>query len=106
MNHWRGLLWFLMSLGFFVSVFGILQYLTFNGKLYWFRVLRYGGEPFGPYVNRNHFAGFAEILIPVALVPLVLGKVRRETLFLVGFFGLVTIVGLLFSVSRGGCLTL
>ena len=102
MNHWRGLLWFLMSLGFFVSVFGILQHLTFNGKLYWFRVMRYGGYPFGPYVNRNHFAGFAEILIPVALVPLVLGKVRRERLFLVGLFALVPIVALLLSASRGG----
>jgi O-antigen ligase len=102
MSHWRGLLWFLMSLGFFVSVFGILQHLTFNGKLYWFRVMRYGGYPFGPYVNRNHFAGFAEILIPVALVPLVLGKVRRERLFLVSLFALVPIVALLLSASRGG----
>jgi O-antigen ligase len=102
MNHWRGLLWFLMSLGFFVSVFGILQHLTFNGKLYWFRVMRYGGYPFGPYVNRNHFAGFAEILIPVALVPLVLGKVRRERLSLVSLFALVPIVALLLSASRGG----
>src|SRR5579863_5612866 len=102
MNHWRGLLWFLMSLGFFVSVFGILQHLTFNGKLYWFRVMRYGGYPFGPYVNRNHFAGFAEILIPVALVPLVLGKVRRERLFLVGLFAVVPIVALFLSASRGG----
>jgi O-antigen ligase len=102
MSHWRGLLWFLMSLGFFVSVFGILQHLTFNGKLYWFRVMRYGGYPFGPYVNRNHFAGFAEILIPVALVPLVLGKVRRERLFLVALFALVPIVALLLSASRGG----
>ena len=102
MSHWRGLLWFLMSLGFFVSVFGILQQLTFNGKLYWFRVMRYGGYPFGPYVNRNHFAGFAEILIPVALVPLVLGKVRRERLFLVGLFAIVPIVALLLSASRGG----
>jgi len=102
MSHWRGLLWFLMSLGFFVSVFGILQHLTFNGKLYWFRVMRYGGYPFGPYVNRNHFAGFAEILIPVALVPLVLGKVRRERLFLVGLFAAVPIVALLLSASRGG----
>ncbi|HEV8075244.1 MAG TPA: O-antigen ligase family protein [Candidatus Acidoferrum sp.] len=102
MSHWRGMLWFLMSLGFFVSVFGILQHLTFNGKLYWFRVMRYGGYPFGPYVNRNHFAGFAEILIPVALVPLVLGKVRRERLFLVGLFAIVPIVALLLSASRGG----
>src|ERR1700675_40307 len=102
MSHWRGLLWFLMSLGFFVSVFGILQHLTFNGKLYWFHVMRYGGYPVGPYVNRNHFAGFAEILIPVALVPLVLGKVRRERLFLVSLFALVPIVALLLSASRGG----
>ena len=102
MNHWRTLLWFLMSLSFFVSVFGILQSLTFNGKLYWVREMRYGGYPFGPYVNRNHFAGFAEILIPIALVPLVLGKVRRERLFLVSLFALVPIVALMLSASRGG----
>ena len=74
----RKFVWFLMSLGFFVSIFGILQHLTFNGKLYWLREMRFGGIPFGPYVNRNHFAGFAELLIPLALVPLVLGKVRRQ----------------------------
>ena len=60
------------------------------------------GLPFGPYVNRNHFAGFAELIIPVALVPLVLGKVRRERLFLVVLFALVPIVALLLSASRGG----
>ena len=58
--------------------------------------------PFGPYVNRNHFAGFAELVIPVALVPLVLDKVRRERLFLVGLFTLAPIVALLLSASRGG----
>jgi len=102
MNHLRTFLWFLMSLSFTVSVFGILQRLTFNGKLYWVREMRYGGNPFGPYVNRNHFAGFAEILIPVALVPLVLGKVRRERLFLVSLFALVPIIALFLSASRGG----
>jgi O-antigen ligase len=101
-SHWRGYIWFVMSLGFFVSIFGILQYLTFNGKLYWARVMHYGGIPFGPYVNRNHFAGFAELAIPVALVPLALGKVRRERLFLVALFALVPIIALLLSASRGG----
>jgi O-antigen ligase len=101
-SHWRGFIWFLMGLSFFVSIFGILQHLTFNGKLYWFRVLRYGGYPFGPYVNRNHFAGFAELLIPVALVPLVLGKVRKERLFIAALFALVPIVALLLAASRGG----
>ena len=101
-SHWRGLVWFLMSLGFAISIFGILQHLTFNGKLYWFREMRYGGLPFGPYVNRNHFAGFAELLIPLALVPLVLGKVRRERLFFVLLLALVPTIALLLSASRGG----
>ena len=101
-SHWRGFIWFVMTFAFLVSVFGILQDLTFNGKLYWFRVARFGGLPFGPYVNRNHFAGFAEMVIPIALVPLVLGKVRRERIFLVALFALVPIVALLLSASRGG----
>ena len=104
-SHYRGLLWFLMGLSFVVSIFGILQYLTFNGKLYWFRELRYGGYPFGPYVNRNHYAGFAEILIPMALVPLVLGKVRRERLAIVALFAFVPIVALILSASRGGIIS-
>ena len=101
-SHYRELLWFLMGLGFVVSIFGILQHLTFNGKLYWFRELRYGGTPFGPYVDRNHFAGFAELLIPMALVPLALGKVRRERLALVSLFAIVPIIALLLTASRGG----
>jgi O-antigen ligase len=101
-GHWRGFVWFLMTLGFSVSVLGILQNLTFNGKLYWFRALRFGGTPFGPYANRNHFAGFAEMIIPVALVPLVLGRVRRERVLLVMLFTIVPIVALILSTSRGG----
>jgi len=102
LQDWRGFVWFGMGLGFVVSVFGILQHLTFNGKIYWFRELRYGGIPFGPYANRNHFAGFAELILPLALVPLVLGRVRRERLAVVGLFAVVPIAALFLSASRGG----
>ncbi len=101
-NDWRLFVWFVMVLGFVVSVFGILQHLTFNGKLYWFREMRYGGIPFGPFVNRNHFAGFAELVIPAGLVPLVLGKVSRDRWMLVGLFCLLPVGALFFSASRGG----
>src|SRR6202158_3810739 len=103
---WRFFVWFIMSFGFLVAIFGILQHLTFNGKLYWFREMRYGGIPFGPYVNRNHFAGFAELVIPVALVPLVLGKVRQDRWFIVGLFAVLPIVALFLSASRGGIVSL
>ena len=104
-EDWRGFVWFVMSFGFLVAVVGILQHLTFNGKLYWFREMRYGGIPFGPYVNRNHFAGFTELVIPIALVPLVLGKVRRERWFTVAIFALLPIVAIFLSASRGGILS-
>src|SRR5580700_8642634 len=101
-DDWRGFIWFIMIFGFVVAVFGILQQVTFNGKLYWFREMRYGGIPFGPYVNRNHFAGFIELVIPVSLVPLILGKVRKERWFAVGIFALLPIGALFLSASRGG----
>lgn len=105
LEDWRGFIWFVLGFGFLVAIFGILQHLTFNGKLYWFREMRYGGIPFGPYVNRNHFAGFAELVIPVGLVPLVLGKVRRERWVLVGFFAVLPIGALFFAASRGGIIS-
>lgn len=101
-EDFRGFAWFVMIFGFVVAIFGILQHLTFNGKLYWFREMRFGGIPFGPYVNRNHFAGFAELVIPFSLVPLVLGKVRRERWFLVAMLAVIPIGALFYSASRGG----
>ncbi len=105
-EDWRGFVWFVMIFGFVVSIFGILQHLTFNGKLYWFREMHYGGIPFGPYVNRNHFAGFAELFIPMSLVPLMLGKVRRERWLIVGLFAIVSIGSLFLAASRGGIVSL
>lgn len=53
--------------GFILAIFGIIQHATWNGKIYWFRELTYGGAPFGPFVNRNHFAGFVGMIIPLSL---------------------------------------
>jgi O-antigen ligase len=102
LEDWKKFVWFAMFFGFVVCTFGILQHLTFNGKIYWFREMRYGGIPFGPYVNRNHFAAFAELFIPIPLVPLLIGKVRRERLFVVGLLAVLQIAALLLAASRGG----
>src|SRR5215469_3078338 len=102
LQDWRSFVWFGMGFTFLVSLFAILQHLTSSAKLYWVRELTYGGVPFGPYVNRNHFAGLMELLIPLALVPLVLGKVRRERLVVVALFAVMPIAALFLSASRGG----
>jgi O-antigen ligase len=104
-EQWRGFVWFLLVLGFAVSLFGILQHFTFNGKLYWVRELRYGGIPFGPYVNRNHFAGLVELLIPPGLAILILRAERRDLLPLVTLFTLLPVGALFLSASRGGMMS-
>src|SRR5437899_197823 len=105
LQDWRGFIWFGMVFGFLISLFGLLQHLTFNGRLYWFRDMEYGGIPFGPYVNRNHFAGFVELILPLSLVPLVLGRVRRERWPVVGLFAIIPIGALFLSASRGGIIS-
>jgi O-antigen ligase len=105
LEHWRGFVWFLLILGFAVSVFAILQHFTFNGKLYWVREIPFGGIPFGPYINRNHFAGLAELLIPPGLAILILRAERRDQLPLVALFTLFPIGALFLSASRGGIIS-
>jgi O-antigen ligase/tetratricopeptide (TPR) repeat protein len=53
--------WFfgvVMVTGAAVAAFGLIQHAGWNGKLYWFYELIYGGQPFGPFVNGNNAGGF------------------------------------------------
>lgn len=101
-KEWRRLVWFLMILAFGVSVFGIVQSLTWNGKLYWVRTLSHGGEPFGPFVDRDDFAGFLELILPLGLALLVFDGERHERRLLVGLFVIFPAAAMLFSGSRAG----
>lgn len=97
-----GLLWFLIFLGFSVSLLGIIQHFTSPAEIYWFRKLPVGGDPFGPYVNRNHFAGFVELVAPVALSLMVFRGLRRDLFLMAGLLAIVPIGALILSGSRGG----
>jgi O-antigen ligase len=97
----KKLAWFLIFLCFGVSLFGIIQHFTSEGSLYWLRPLRVG-DPFGPYVNRNHFAGFVELTLPIGLAMLVFRGVQRDVYPLVGLLSIVPAGALILSGSRGG----
>jgi O-antigen ligase len=101
-EQWRGFIWFLLAFGFLVSVLGIVQHFTFNGKLYWFRVMRYGGIPFGPYVNRNHFAGFVELIVPPGLAIFLLRADDEDRLPLLAILTILPVGALFLAASRGG----
>ena len=98
----RFLAWFLMCFAFGVAVFGIAQNFTSHYVLYWYRPLTNGGNPFGPYVNRNDFAGLMELLAPIGLSLVLFRGVRTEQIPFVGILTVVPIIALLLTGSRGG----
>jgi O-antigen ligase len=101
-EHVKQFLWFLLSLGFVVSLFGLVQYFTFNGKLYWCVSLPPGVSPFGPFVNPNHFAGFVELTAPLGLAMLFFPSRRREQAPLLLLFTILPIGAVFLSASRAG----
>ncbi|MDP2157854.1 MAG: O-antigen ligase family protein [Nitrospirota bacterium] len=107
-----------------LAFFSIIQHLAPNGKIYWVRELTQGGIPFGPYVNRNHFAGLMGMLFPIVMVLFLLSRPSsREESFrkkvsdlidrslrnvhlLLGFGTVVVALSIFLSLSRGGILSL
>lgn len=96
------LAWFLVVLCFAVSLLGIIQYFTSENELYWIHDLKIQGEPFGPFVNRNHFAGFLELTLPVSLALMVFRSVRRDLFLLTTLLTIVPVSAIILSGSRGG----
>jgi O-antigen ligase/Tfp pilus assembly protein PilF len=107
-----------------LSFFSILQHILSNGKIYWIRELTHGKNPFGPYVNRNHYAGLMEMLFPVVLSlflafkPHVTYSSLREKMaeifkqnstnvhILLGFSAVIIATSIFLSLSRGGITSL
>jgi O-antigen ligase len=96
------LMWFMILMCFGVSLLGIIQHFTSEGTIYWLRTLRAGGDPFGPYVNRNHFAGFVELTLPIGLAMLIFRGLRRDLYPLASLLTIIPIGALILSGSRGG----
>jgi hypothetical protein len=58
----------IVALGAVLAAIGIVQRGIYNGKIYGFwEPFQPGAAPFGPFVNRNHFAGWMLMVVPVAL---------------------------------------
>lgn len=99
------LAWFIVLLSFSVSLFAIIQHFSSNGKIYWLQSLTIPGEFFGPYVNRNHFAGFVELTMPMGLALIAFRGVRRDLIPLVTLLVIVPVGAIVLSASRAGIIS-
>jgi O-antigen ligase len=89
--------------GFGLAIFAIIQKATGTEKIYWFREVP-GNNPFGPFVNRNHYAGLMGMLIPLG-IGVAFTRRSRERKILFGFLSLIMAVSLFLSLSRGGIIS-
>lgn len=94
----------LVIFGFSLSIFAIAQKATWNEQIYWFRELTQGGTPFGPFVNRNHYAGLINMLVPLGL-GLSITRKTKEKKILFGFITVIMSVSIFFCLSRGGIIS-
>ena len=103
-----------------IALLAILQKFTSPDAIYWMREIR-EGSPMGPWVNRNHFAGFMEMALPVLIVLFLYyrpkvryksGWRKKITMFfavpesnlhiLLGFGAILIGVAIFLSLSRSG----
>src|SRR6267154_1694491 len=67
-NAKRRLVFAMLSLGVFEALYGLIQYLTGWQQIFTYVKKYYLEEATGTYINRNHFAGFLEMILPFAVV--------------------------------------
>lgn len=89
---------------FALALFGILQWYSSEGLIYW-RV-KTSGWVFGPYVNHNHYAGLMELLIPMAAAYALSRPNKNGGKALLAFLVFLPVISVLLSGSRGGCVAL
>ncbi len=91
--------------GLAVGLFGLVQFLTWNGLLYWVWEPPFAGTRFGPFNNRNYFAGYMVVVLAPALALALLDRHHRQRA-MVGYLATIGALTTLISLSRGGAVAL
>jgi len=100
------LIFALSSFGFAVALFAVLQDAASNHKLYWVRETNNFIAIYGPYVNRSHYAGLMEMLLPFPLVAMLDRRVSGGKRLILGFAAVFMGGSVFLSLSRGGMVSL
>ena len=96
---------FLVVYGLAMAVFALIQYFTWDGRLFWMRETARHAV-FGPFVNRNHFAGYMEMLLPLPVALIVVRHGRPELRMFYAFAAAMMGVAGFVSLSRGGMISI
>lgn len=99
----RGLLAGVIAVyGFVVALFAIVQFFASPDLLYGVVRSGNGSRAFGPYVNRNHYAGLFELLLPMMAGLAISFPSRHPARVAAAFAALMAAASVVLSGSRGG----
>jgi O-antigen ligase len=96
---------FLVLYGLAMALFGLIQHFSWNGRFYWIRPTEVT-NPFGPFANHNHFAGYMELLIALPIALILTRAVKAEMRLLCGFAAVMMGIATALSLSRGGIISI
>jgi O-antigen ligase len=90
--------------GAVMGVFGLVQYFSGSPNVYWVRHAE--ATPFGPFFNRDHFAGYMGLFIPLPVALIATRHVRGEKRMVYGIAAMFMGVAAVFTLSRGGMISI
>ncbi|MGW8158688.1 MAG: O-antigen ligase family protein [Desulfoprunum sp.] len=115
---------FVIFLAVGIAFLAILQQVSSPDRIYWFRTVPENAHPFGPWVNPNQFAGYIEMISPLALALFLFYKPRIDSdqswrerfvalftqpeanrYFYYGFGSILLVLAVFVSLCRGGIIS-
>jgi O-antigen ligase len=84
-----------------ISIYAAYQYLRHTNRV-WSYTSPYTGRSSGTYFSPNDFAGFLEMILPLAVAYILAGRIKPVTRILLGYATLGPAIGLALTFSRGG----
>jgi O-antigen ligase len=91
----------LIFLAMGISCYAVYQFLTHSNRV-WDYGSPYLGRASGTYISPNNFAGFLEMLLPLATACVLVGRMKPVVRILLGYSALVMLAGMVVTFSRGG----
>ena len=100
----------IIIIGSFIALYGLIEYLTGHQMIFLYQKKYYTDCVTGTFINRNHFAGYMEMVIPLSLGFLLATKVSSggylPKKILLGFLIVIMAGAVILSRSRMGILSL
>ncbi|HCS49127.1 MAG TPA: hypothetical protein DIW61_13075 [Candidatus Aminicenantes bacterium] len=108
--------------GLFQSFYGLAEYFGGTGRIFGYKNAAYAESAFGTFINRNHFAGFLEMIFPLSVGYLLakadfftmkkglplrrrivwFGQERLQRALVFGLVPVIIGLGIVYSKSRSG----